>query len=476
MNALEALIFFLAGAELLAAPFAWLRVAQREHYIPWSVTPFALRWWRALRLGPSLRGRTSKLVWTRRLRTVAGVWLALTVTLIAALSNVLPAFALVPLAAVTVPVVVDLALAITAPIERRLATPYVTRAAARLRQVAPTIVAITGSYGKTSTKVVLAHLVAGTKPVFATPASFNNRAGVARAVNEGLTPGTQVFIAEMGTYGKGEIADLCAWCPPEISVITAIGPVHLERFGSEDAIVRAKSEILDGARVCVLNVDDERLRALADARAEAGQRVVRVSARDQNADVAVVAADQGRARVWIGADDMGEVAQLAAAPGNAACALAVALELGVPRVEAVRRLASAPSAAHRLETATSGAGVVVLDDTFNANPAGARRALAALRSAGAPAGRKVVVTPGMIELGPRAADENRAFAKDAARVAGVLVVVGRTNRHALESGARGAGLDTVRVATREAAVAWVRANLGNGDAVLYENDLPDHYP
>ena len=433
------------------------------------------RWLATGRSGPSLRGRTSPLAWTRRLRTLAIVWLVLQALVALALAALHPIIA-IALSPLSVPLVLDLALAVTAPIERRMATPYVTKATERLNQVAPTVVAITGSYGKTSTKGVLAHLLAGTRPAYATPASFNNRAGVARAINEGLTPGTQVFIAEMGTYGKGEIADLCAWCPPEIAIITAIGPVHLERFRTEDAIVEAKSEILDGARVGVLNVDDPRLLALADARVASGLRIVRVSASDQNADVAVVPADQGRARVWIGRDDMGEIEQLSAAPGNAACALAAALELGVPRVEAVRRLASAPVAAHRLEVALSDSGVSVLDDTFNANPAGARRALAALRAAGSPSGKRVLVTPGMIELGPRAEEENEAFAREAAQIATTLVIVGRTNRRTLAAGAWDGRAEVVKVGTREEAVEWVRANLGQGDAVLYENDLPDHYP
>ncbi len=128
-----------------------------------------------------------------------------------------------------------------------MARTYVRRAGERLRRVAPTVVAITGSYGKTSTKGYVAHLVAGTKTVVASPASFNNRAGLARAVNENLADGTEVFVAEMGTYGPGEIADLCSWLVPDIAVITAIGPVHLERFGSEDRIVQAKAEILAAA-------------------------------------------------------------------------------------------------------------------------------------------------------------------------------------------------------------------------------------
>src|SRR5207249_5358377 len=115
---------------------------------------------------------------------------------------------------------------------------------------------VAGSYGKTGTKNAVAHLVAGSMQVVATPRSFNNRAGLARAVNEGLAPGTDVFVGEMGTYGPGEIAELVSWCPPDIAVITAIGPVHLERMRNEDVVLRAKAEILEPASVAVLNVDD----------------------------------------------------------------------------------------------------------------------------------------------------------------------------------------------------------------------------
>src|SRR4029079_4270560 len=121
-----------------------------------------------------------------------------------------------------------------------------------------------GSFGKTSTKEYLKALLAQQFEVVASPASFNNLAGVARTVNEHLHPGAEVFIAEMGTYGPGEIRELCAWLKPRISVITAIGPVHLERMGSLDGVLAAKREILDTAEIAVLNVDDPRLAGLAD--------------------------------------------------------------------------------------------------------------------------------------------------------------------------------------------------------------------
>jgi UDP-N-acetylmuramoyl-tripeptide--D-alanyl-D-alanine ligase len=462
-----------------AAGLRWLRVAQREHYLPGSVSRFALRWWGlganrllalaavlgvlfsqrsplagvvgslAVATGPfglSVRGRTSPLAWTRRLRTLAGVAGALHLLLVALGSLLGVPVPVAVLGAVLVPVVVDVALAITGPVEDRLAQRWVDQAAARLRQVRPTVVGITGSYGKTTTKGYVAHLLAGTKQVVATPRSFNNRAGLARAVNEHLALGTEVFVAEMGTYGRGEIAELCRFVPPEIAVITAIGPVHLERMGSEENIAAAKAEILEPARVAVLNVEHPLLAALAD-RLTGKKKVVRCT----------------------GAD-VGFPVPEGAHPSNVACAVAVARELGVPEDVIAARLADLPTAEHRLAATRGAGGFAILDDTYNSNPAGARAALAAL--ARHPGGKRVVVTPGMVELGPRQFEENRAFAEAAAEVATHLVVVGHTNRAALAVG----GTEVLFVETRENAVAWVREHLREGDVVLYENDLPDHYP
>lgn len=498
---------FAVAAGVVAATLAgvrWLRVAQREHYLPGAATRFALRWWAlgankvlalavaagivtsvrssvaavvacgAVAVGPfglTLRGRTARLAWTRRLRTLAGVW-ALLIVVVDAIGAALGAGPTVAVAAAALtPILVDAALVLTAPVERRLAQPYVARATERLGQVQPTVVAVTGSYGKTTTKGYVAHLLGATRSVVATPASFNNRAGLARAVNENLTPGTEVFVAEMGTYGPGEIDDLCSWCPPDVAVITAIGPVHLERMGTEEAIVAAKAEILDRAAVAVLNVDHPLLAALADRREAAGQRVLRCSgAGAPGADVVVV---DGEVRV--GAEVVGRLAGPGPQPTNVACAVAVAVELGVPDDVLAGRLTTLPGARNRMSVSTAASGATVIDDTYNANPAGAASALAALVRHGSPGHLRVVVTPGMVELGPLQHDENARFARDAAAVASHLVVVGHTNRRALLEGAAGVGARVVPVETRDQAVAWVREHVGDGDAVLYENDLPDHF-
>jgi UDP-N-acetylmuramoyl-tripeptide--D-alanyl-D-alanine ligase len=497
-------------ASLGPAGARWLRVAQREHYLPGSTTRFAWRWWIGVRanlplllisgaaaglgwafplvalgsaaggtlgpLGLSIRGRTSPLHLTRRLRTLAVLWAVLEAGL-AVLGVVVgrPAF-LSAVGVVLAPALVDLGCLIAQPLEHWLGSRFVSEAATRLQAVQPTIVGITGSYGKTSTKNYVAHLLRGSLSVVASPASFNNRAGLARAVNEHLLPGTSVFVAEMGTYGPGEIAELCSWCPPNVAVITAIGPVHLERFGSEDAILRAKSEITVGAGTVVLNVDDQRLAKLAEELTTRASppMIFRCSSRDPDADVYVGAEGEGH-RVALGGSLEGSVSL---GPGvqatNVACALGVALALGVRASELVPRLTGLPGVAHRLSVATAPSGVVVIDDTFNSNPAGARAALDVLRRV-APGTRRAVVTPGMVELGPRQREENERFARTAGDIATDLLVVGRTNRVALLDGARGS-VSVLTVRRREDAVRWVREHLSAGDAVLYENDLPDHYP
>ena len=215
--------------------------------------------------------------------------------------------------------------------------------------------------------------------------------------------------------------------------------------------------------------------ALADQLAADGSRsVVRCSATETTADVTCRGGARGPPRCYVAGAAIGTGIALPTSvqPTNLACALAVAFALGVPHDVALARIAGLPPVANRLASAPAPSGVWVIDDTFNSNPSGARAALAELarRAVG---GRRVVVTPGMVELGPRQFEENRSFAHAAKDVATDLVIVGETNRRALEAG--WSPLPSRRVRTRDEAVAWVRTTLGPGDAVLYENDLPDHY-
>jgi len=499
---------FLAAAAAASgcAALRWLRVAQREHYLPGSVTRFEGRWARVAPFNPAIaaaavvagalavpfpaagwvvfaaavvwpaglgiRGRSSPLAWTARLRRLAGaaggLWVAGVV-----IGGLLGALAQTAVwATIAVPQLIDLATAVITPVERRLGGRFVSRASEALRRIRPAVVAITGSYGKTTTKAYVRHLFGPAFPVVASPASFNNRMGLARAINEHLSPGTRVFVAEMGTYGPGEIAELCSWIPPDVAVITAVGPVHLERFGTLEAIAGAKSEILHGARVVVVN-GDEPLLAPHLEHIEA-ERVIRCSATDPGADVAVIPS-QDRLVLRVAGEDLVEIDGRGVFPMNLACAVGAALAAGADRESIVARAGDLPTVEHRAVAAVGASGVTVIDDTYNANPAGVRTAVESLVAL-AGSGATAVVTPGIVELGSLQAVENRRFAEYAAARVHHLVVVGVTNRRALLAGASGGSADVVTVADRDAAVAWVKEHLRAGDAVLYSNDLPDHYP
>ena len=510
----------LGSAAVAVAGIRWLRVAQREHYLAGSVSGIRRIWlgskvlnmaepvlvaaaavgwiirpdsfWPLLGsaapamfpLGLTLRGRTSSLVWTTRLKRMAtlsaGILFgatALVTWLVMSVTGRAPQGAATIVGTVLFYFALDVALWIAGPLEKRLSRRFVDEASRTLERVAPTVVGITGSYGKTSTKWYVRNLVEGTRRVVVSPASFNNRLGLARAVNEHLTPDAEVFIAEMGTYGRGEIAEMCLWLPPSIAVLTAIGPVHLQRFKTEQRILEAKSEIVTGADVVVLNVDHPLLATLAGSLASGGDtpRIWRCGSTEAATDVRV-RAEGDEIAILARGERIGAVPATEVFGANLACAVAVALELGVRPADIAQRAGRLTQAEHRQSIGRSQKGFTIIDDTFNSNPAGAARALEVLARQGGPEARRVVVTPGMVELGPRQRSENVRFAAAAAEVADNIVIVGRTNRRPLIEGTREGTASVVPVSTREKAVEWVRAHLGPGDAVLYENDLPDHYP
>jgi UDP-N-acetylmuramoyl-tripeptide--D-alanyl-D-alanine ligase len=372
---------------------------------------------------------------------------------------------------------IDIALQLARAVERQAAPPWVRPAQQRLRAADPVTVAITGSFGKTTTKQYVRHLVSGQRSVLASPASFNNTSGLARTLNEHLTPGTEVFVAEMGTYGPGEIRAMCSWVRPSIGVIVNIGPVHLERMKTLDGVAAAKAEITEDVSTAVLNVSAHGMAALADRLVASGRRVVRVATDTEHpgADVVVLDDGEGTLDVTFGALHH-VVKETGAHAANVAAALGVVRALDLDEEAATDRLDSLPVAEHRQEVSRSGKGVIVIDNTFSSNPASAASSLALVRRLTEPGARGVVVTPGMVELGPLQPEENRNFAAAADDAASDLVIVGETNRKWLVAGAANRDIRVHFAATRDEAVEWVRATLTDGDVVLYENDLPDHYP
>lgn len=501
----------------------WIRVAQREHYKPGYVMKFAQRWMFSrdsginvtlsfvmgvsivtalsrpnvassvfisfvavaviglfVPVGLGFRGRTSRLRWTRRARLLYAVTLGIEV-LVALLSVVVGLSAAAGVLLIAgAPAVVELAVRITEPLEARALKPFLASAQTKLENVNPRRVAITGSYGKTSTKFYVAHICSFAMPTLASPASFNNRAGLARTANENLLPGTEVFVAEMGAYEIGEIDALSSWIKPDIAAITAIGPVHLERFGTEEKILEAKSEICKIAPCIVLNVDDNRLELLANELERVGKKVWRVSGTEFSRVVAVLDDTEGNSVVYVNQRRIGST-KTPIVNSNLAIAVAISLELGVEEeviASAIETLSPPPN---RLNIIKNSNDVVIIDDTYNSNPKGARFALDLAVKHAQIGSRLVVVTPGMVELGERQFEENRLFGQAIGGVATDLVIVGLTNQRSLRRGAISTspsaphGIRIIEFRTRDKATEWANQKLVAGDVVLYENDLPDHF-
>lgn len=492
----------------------WLRVAQREHYIaPW-VSRMAWLWLRVrpinavlavvaivlalvaliptaylavvpallilavLPWGLSNRGRSKKLIWTWRLRRLLLVWVVLVAAANVGLGLLLgPAG--VAITVLLLAPITDLALAITAPLEKRLSHKYLVSARKRLGQVRPTVVAITGSYGKTSTKGYVAQALSGSYAVVASPASFNNLMGLSRSVNERVVPGTEVFVAEMGVYGRGEIRELSESFPPDVAAITTIGEAHLARMGSREVIFEAKAEITERAKIVVLPVDEPELAGLAEKCRAEGKRVVTVSVVPGTEADVVVDAAAGTVTSFQAGMPVSASIQI---PGvghavNVAVTVGIALALDVPLATIAQRLATLPEAAHRAEIQEAPSGALIVDDTYNSNPVGADRALrGAAALAAERGGQLVVVTPGMVELGSVQFERNRQFGEAVAEVGGHLFAIARTNRAALVAGGSGGAYPVRTFDRREEAVQAALDQAADRGVILYENDLPDHYP
>lgn len=491
------------------------RVAQRVHYLPREVArnqrlwlerrPLGAIWWvlsialaTAASLAPALpggewlawlvvgaplpilltpwrlplRGVTSPLAWTKRAMRAVAAATALQLVVGAGSVWLLGAAGVLP-ALLLAAHLWDLALALVWRLERFVTRGFVADAKRKLKRVGPRVVAITGSYGKTSTKGYVAHLVGSTHQTVASPASFNNLMGLSRTINEHLSVGTSVFVAEMGMNQEGRIRELSTLFPPDIAAITIIGEAHMERLGSQEAIFRAKSEITENAPVVVLPVDQPELVALADKCRRLGKRVVSVSGKGKPADI-VVDPELGLYRY--GPDDTDTPMDIPpfGHAVNIAVALGIAWVLDVPKDQVHARLGQLPVAAHRAEIQKTPEGVWIIDDTYNSNPVGSRRAvLDAAALAAERGGPLVVVTPGMVELGPVQFERNRELAQTVRDAGGRLMAVGLTNRRALLEGSSG---QAEVFDTRGDAVAAALQVAGSQGVILYENDLPDHYP
>ncbi len=380
------------------------------------------------------------------------------------------------------------------PVEAFLRQQFINKAKSVLAEVNPVVVGITGSYGKTTTKNYLAHILSGRYKAYPTPKSFNTMMGVCIAINNDIANDHSIeyFICEMGAYIPGEIERIADLTHPSISIVVEVGPQHLERFGTLENTATAKYEIIkalpaDG--VGVFNWDNRYVREMY----ERGYPKTRLAV-SREVDPANAPSDGPRfiageisesldgLRFKVTDKETGE-SEIFETPllgqhnvTNVLLATAVAVHEGMKLRDVAYRVRALKPAESRLVRQTTAQGITIINDAYSANPAGVVSALKVL--AMHQTGKRLLITPGMVELGPLHKPENKKLGITAAQYATDVILVGAEQTAPIKAGLTEANFPPEHlqvVETLAQAVEWYQTNLKAGDAVLFLNDLPETY-
>ncbi len=388
-------------------------------------------------------------------------------------------FAPLSLLPLILPFILMLANAIVSPFEKLNNAKYIKRCRNILAERKDLIkIGITGSYGKTSVKEILSVILSEKFSVLKTPKSYNTPLGISLAVN-GLEDGHQVFIAEMGARNTGDIAQLCDIVKPDVGIITGITGQHLESFGSIDNIVRTKNELIENLSengFAVFNLDGEYVRGMYE---NCSKDKYFTSLAGGYASADNIALSENGSVFELTIEGKGSVKCACRLIGrhnisNILAAAAVAARLGLSLGEIASGIAKIEKVPHRLELLESG-GVKIIDDSYNSNPDGVRAAIATVSEF---SGRKIIVTPGIVELGEKEEEENFRFGEEIASAFDVAVIVGSPVSEHIKNGLEKAGFSSENIyaanSLSEAKDVLVKIK-AEGDVVLFENDLPDNY-
>ena len=342
------------------------------------------------------------------------------------------------------------------------------------------IIGITGSYGKTSTKHFLYHLLSRKYETLMTPGSYNTLLGVVRTIREQLKPYHKVFIVEMGAKQPNDIKEICDLVHPSIGIVTSVGEQHLETFKTVQNVLKTKFELID-------SLPENGLAVLNNTNALVAKRKIgnvpciyygnifeANFIRNVRFDVTGTKFEFKYDDEWIALHT-----PILGIPNmeNLTAALIVSYHLGVSIKDMKYACSTMPQVEHRLQLRTTGAGFTIIDDAFNSNPVGAKMALEVVKTLGVE-GKKIVVTPGMIELGTGQYDKNKILGRQIGESADLAIIIGEYNRDALLEGLAESKIDRNNVFAasdfNDAQKIMLR-HVNKGDIVLYENDLPDTY-
>lgn len=370
------------------------------------------------------------------------------------------------------------------PVEEGVKLYYLNDAKRILKEQDELIrIGVTGSYGKTGVKYALGEILGTKYQTLITPGSFNTPMGVTRTVREQMSDGYNVFVAEMGARYVGDIKTLCDLVHPHYGIITAVGKQHLETFKTQQNIINTKAELIGGLEkggCCFLNGDDENCRSIFEARRNEAElylygtegddlymKAENITVSSEGCSFELVSYDGGRVKCTTELLGRHNIVNLTAAA-------ALAYKLGLTLEEIAAGVAKSRPVEHRLQLIKG--AVTVIDDAFNSNPVGSKEALRVLGSFEGQ--KRIVVTPGMVELGTEEAELNREFGRCIAKNADVAIIIGKTHADPICEGILEAGFDEanlVRVDSLKEATEKLTQYGGAGSVVLFENDLPDNY-
>jgi UDP-N-acetylmuramoyl-tripeptide--D-alanyl-D-alanine ligase len=429
------------------------------------------QWWRLEQRG--------KLDWTKKARLLYGVSLILLFG-IAGLVYISVSwrlfFALLLGMLLALPIIVIVASWLVAPVEVFLKRRIVLQAQEIMSQSPTKVIGITGSFGKTSMKEILAILLEGSFVVIKTPENINTDLGVAEFIRSHAREiaTAEIFIVEMGAHRQGDIQSLCNLVQPDYSILTGIGESHIERFGGLTNIIKTKFELPRATRMCtILNGDNryiheanQELSALACETVEVSTQVLR--------DASIPLDDFSGLRFeWEGEQF---TTQLLGRHNISLFILGMTLarRLGVPIEHLRERITKVAPVEHRLQPIHNAVtDVWVLDDSYNGNREGALSAVEVLARA---RGRRLVLTPGLVELGDVSEEVHRALAEAYIRIeAEILLIQSPMTRYIEEYCLEHAYAHYRVYANTSAAHADLSRVLRRGDTILFQNDLTDNY-
>ncbi len=370
------------------------------------------------------------------------------------------------------------------PVEKMINQRFINDAKRILKSMPDLkIIGITGSYGKTSTKHYLQRILSEKYDVLITPGSFNTPMGVVRTIREYLKPYNEIFICEMGAKQRNDIKEICDIVHPHCGIITAVGPMHLESFKSIENVQATKFELADelpSDGFIVINNDFE----YCANRPVNNVKAIRYGITNpEGCDY--VATDirytpNGTAFIIKGKDGFSlEVETRLLGECNVSDLLAaavMAIQMDVAPQKIQYAISSIQQVEHRLSMKQTPGGVTIIDDAFNSNPAGSKMAVDVLSHF--TGGKRIIVTPGMIELGSQQEELNETLGRHIGENLDIAIIVGEYNRDALVKGVRSAGMEESGihiVDTFNDAQQVLSTILKPGDTVLYENDLPDTF-